>query len=1185
MKLSAPPPPPPSPETNEPGQPTPEQSPTTSDAPPVTTPPVPPVEVAKTATWPGWFSGIDFVLAVFAILLAFLVSSFAARNSDLFIHLATGQRLIAGTYTPGSDPFSFAAADRPWVNHNLLFDVAAYLLYSGNGATLVALKAIFVAAAFALVIGIRRPGHSLWPWALVATVGVVAAAPYLHLRPAIGSMFLLAVTLFMLFRLPHQPNSWRFPIAIGATFWIWANTDDWFFMGPLALALVLIGELIQRGMRSPEAAVATPADEPLGALPDVPTLAKALGIGVLACMLSPNHIRVWELPFELVGMREMTEDIRFKQMFATPLSSDYAEKSHLGYNQNGLAFALLFVGGGTALGLAGGRVRFAQIALWIGFALLSVLSVYAIPFLAIVAVPVIASQLNGISSRIKIGMRGDPKTRFLLAGSVGGRILTLMGVLVACVLAWPGWIHPPTGNPAFARRVAWSIEPDPGMVKGAEQLQAWRKSGQLPPDVHGMATTLEFANYCAWFAPDEKVYANSRFNHHRPELPTYMTVRKGLQLVPSSERPNPKDLVGALKKINADYVVLQSAPGDGSPYISLQTGTGDGFQVRGAASIAAIGHWLDTEHWSPWYIDGRTMISGWRDKPGDEKGTFTALRLQPAVLAFGDDAERVPSSKVQQVRPFGGWEDEFVRATNFPPPGADEALMWNAYRSIGDQLRQQREFALQFTAALTNQVVMPVPLFTRMIPLPPVDSGLRASAFLALRAARRAIAADPHHPDGYFALYRALEARELPMSETDRIIGEITALRQCLERMPPPGEYRPGVYVAIPSDIAARLAWLYLSPRPDLGNVLSGIPVSGPAFVVLTARFGATGFLIGERNRVVRVSAPALQGAQVQPIGGPYLLPLDLAREAIQKAQEYLLVDAPSGEIGAQQLDRLKSAQKSFEADLVAATNAYETRRAAQKPPLPGQVQLALQNNLIGEALRLMTARDLDVGKEFGPLVLDFMLCRISLELAVGRIEDAAADLEQLANDPGVQKNLVDTKLIEVFRMLMYQKSLLEGNYAEAAAVLKSLDGRHVGVDLAKPLRDQFDPKFFVGALDKLNIWADFAPLAGLLAPTPYDLILRLGVPAASLRGLEQAPGFIPLRNDLVTRHSQDAEYFYQRGLLALYEGDIPAAREWFTQTRQPAVKDWGIPEGRHQNAELYLRLINEADKAAAPRK
>jgi len=56
------------------------------------------------------------------------------------------------------------------------------------------------------------------------------------------------------------------------------------------------------------------------------------------------------------------------------------------------------------------------------------------------------------------------------------------------------------------------------------------------------------------------------------------------------------------------------------------------------------------------------------------------------------------------------------------------------------------------------------------------------------------------------------------------------------------------------------------------------------------------------------------------------------------------------------------------------------------------------------------------------------------------------------------------------------------------------------------------------------------------------------------------------------------------RDVLALYEGDIPSAREWFTQTRQPAVKDWGIPEGRHQNAELYLRLINEADKAA-PRK
>ncbi len=1183
MKLSAPPPPPPEP--NEPGQPTPEQTPTATDQ-PQSLPEAAPPGSTKPATWPAWFPGADFVLAAIAVVLAFLVASFVARNSDLFVHLAAGQRLLAGTYTPGSDPFSFAAADRTWVNHSLLFDVGAYLLYSGNGATLGVIKAIAVAAAFGLLIGIRRPGFSLWPWAVVAAVGVVASAPYLHLRPTIGSMLLLAVTLFLLFRVPHKPGSWRFPVAIGVTFWAWSNTDEWFFLGPLTLALVLIGELIQRAVRKPEAgadqqtASAPQPEEPLGAIPDVSTLARALGIGLLVCMLNPHHVRVWELPFELVGAKDVTDDIRFKQLLVTPLDRDYLEKAHLGYNQNGLAFALLFVGGGVALGVAAGRVRFAHIALWVGFALLTLGTIQAIPFLAMVAVPVIASQLNAISSRISLKTWGDPKSRFLLLSSGAGRILSILAGLILCVLAWPGWIHVPTSNPAFVRRVAWGVEPDAGMVRGAQQLETMRKNDQLPPDARGLITTLEFANYCAWFAPSEKVFANSRLNHHRPELPTYMTVRRGLMLVASSERPNPKDLVEALQSTGVEYVVMHAAPDGLSPYRALPTGTGDTFVVRGTPSVSAIGQWLDPAHWSPWYIDGRTSISGWRPNPEAAKPTFTALRFRPVALAFGADVERLPPGTTQQIRPYGGWEEAFIRSPGLAPPEADESMMWSAYRNVNEQLRLDRQYAIRFAAALTDRTIGTAGLVSMIVPLPPPESGLRASAFLSLRAARKAIATDPHHPDGYYALFRALEARELPIQDSDRIIGQITALRQCLERMPPPEEYRSGVYAAIPSDVAVRLAWLYLSPRSDYGNALSGIPVNSPAYTRLTAPFGATGFLVAERNRVIRKPALALQGGvQAQIVGGPYLLPLDLAREAILKAQDYLKFDAPTVEAGEQKFTMLKNAMKSFETELAQARNAFEGKRDSQKIPLPGQIQLALQNNLAGEALKLLTARDLDVGKEFGPALLEFLICRISLELAVGRIEDAAADLEQLSTDPGVQKSLAESNLLTVFRLLTYQKLMLEGNYAEAGKLLEDLDGKNIGVDPLKPLRDQFEPKFFVANLNKLAFWAEFAPLAGLLAPTQYDLLARLSVPGASLNDVDKSVGFLSLRNDLVSRRAQEAEFYYQRGLFSLYEGDIPSARKRFAQTHQPAVKDWGLPEAPHGNAELLLRLIEEAEK------
>ena len=176
----------------------------------------------------------------------------------------------------------------------------------------------------------------------------------------------------------------------------------------------------------------------------------------------------------------------------------------LGYNHNGLAYAFLFIGGGLALGLA--RAVFASLIwrLWAGFASLSLCSMFAIPFFAIVAVPIIASQLNAMSAGFTLKSWGDPRSRFLVFGSAGGRVIGLLAAAIACVLAWPGWMHPDGGDPAYARRVEWSVYRDAAMVRAAEQLQSWRASRHLPDDSHGLIASGELANYCAWFAPRKR---------------------------------------------------------------------------------------------------------------------------------------------------------------------------------------------------------------------------------------------------------------------------------------------------------------------------------------------------------------------------------------------------------------------------------------------------------------------------------------------------------------------------------------------------------------------------------------------------------------------------------------------------------------------------------------------------------
>ena len=52
-------------------------------------------------------SACALLLAFFALLLAILLASFTARNSDIWLHLATGRALVNGTYTFGTEPFTY----------------------------------------------------------------------------------------------------------------------------------------------------------------------------------------------------------------------------------------------------------------------------------------------------------------------------------------------------------------------------------------------------------------------------------------------------------------------------------------------------------------------------------------------------------------------------------------------------------------------------------------------------------------------------------------------------------------------------------------------------------------------------------------------------------------------------------------------------------------------------------------------------------------------------------------------------------------------------------------------------------------------------------------------------------------------------------------------------------------------
>jgi hypothetical protein len=69
-------------------------------------------------------------------------------------------------------------------------------------------------------------------------------------------------------------------------------------------------------------------------------------------------------------------------------------------------------------------------------------------------------------------------------------------------------------------------------------------------------------------------------------------------------------------------------------------------------------------------------------------------------------------------------------------------------------------------------------------------------------------------------------------------------------------------------------------------------------------------------------------------------------------------------------------------------------------------------------------------------------------------------------------------------------------------------------------------------------------------------------------------------RRAVAGRQAREEDFFFRRGLLSLMEGDIANAKMRFEQTTIPAIKDWDLPERRNAQAELYLRLIRQAEKS-----
>lgn len=362
----------------------------------------------------GW---ITVFLLFFGVLFA---ANMEIKDLDLWLHLATGEYILANHAVPGVDVFSCTVAQTPWINHEWLFQVVVSSVYRFAGFDgLIGLQVMVVGMTFAIlvILGCSRE-RQLVPLFLLFLIIPIYQMRF-TLRPDLFSLLFLTLYIYVLGF--HLRASWSLWVLFFLQI-VWVNTHGFFIFGPLIIALNFLGEWVKKTFSLPF------QWSRVGRLSvkEYVRLREILLVVILACLFNPYFLKGAIYPFRVLLSLPGEGRIFFEhiQELQSPLSwqtlfslSSYAEFKILIFISL-LGFLLNFR-----------RLDVGAFAFWLIFLLFSLKASRNVPFFAFAAYCTVLMNLPFISTAGFFRLRWAHKNYyhmsalllklFLIVGTIG----------------------------------------------------------------------------------------------------------------------------------------------------------------------------------------------------------------------------------------------------------------------------------------------------------------------------------------------------------------------------------------------------------------------------------------------------------------------------------------------------------------------------------------------------------------------------------------------------------------------------------------------------------------------------------------------------------------------------------------------------------------------------------------------